>query len=178
MDLLPDVWRQELWLPPGVTWGHMERLAHSERPLPQDLLVALPLSLGFVALRFLFERLASASFTLCINISSAMTAPQAVPLTLGQWASLFLFPFSFWPSGLSSPPMGRCLGVRNRTQARAAPSPEMESFYTQRSRHPTQSEIATLMTLCGKTQRQIETWFRCRRNQDRPCQTKRFGEAR
>uniref|UniRef100_H3D0H7 Ceramide synthase 4b n=2 Tax=Tetraodon nigroviridis TaxID=99883 RepID=H3D0H7_TETNG len=137
MDLLPDVWRQELWLPPGVTWGHMERLAHSERPLPQDLLVALPLSLGFVALRFLFER----------------------------------------PSGLSSPPMGRCLGVRNRTQARAAPSPEMESFYTQRSRHPTQSEIATLMTLCGKTQRQIETWFRCRRNQDRPCQTKRFGEA-
>lgn len=37
-----------------------------------------------------------------------------------------------------APPIGRCLGVKNRMQARAAPSPEMESFYTQRSRRPTQ----------------------------------------
>lgn len=56
MDLLPDVWRRELWLPSGVTWEDMEKLADSDRPLPRDLLLALPLSLGFVALRFLFER--------------------------------------------------------------------------------------------------------------------------
>lgn len=40
-----------------------------------------------------------------------------------------------------------------------------------------QSEIVSLMALCGKTQRQIEVWFRLRRNQDRPCRTKKFAEA-
>ncbi|KAM6918479.1 ceramide synthase 2-like [Xenentodon cancila] len=134
MDLLPDFWREDYWLPPGVTWKDMEQLADSSRPWPQDLLTALPLALGFVVLRCMFER--------------------------------FL-----------APPMGRCLGVKNKLQLTAAPSPQLESFYTQRSRQPTQSEIVSLMTLCGKTQRQVETWFRLRRNQDRPCQTKKFSEA-
>ncbi|XP_024129153.1 ceramide synthase 2 [Oryzias melastigma] len=134
MDLLPDLWKQEYWLPPGVTWKDMEQLADSDRPQPKDLLVALPLSLCFVALRHVFER--------------------------------FL-----------APPLCRWLGVKKRSQIAAAPSPQLESFYTQRSRHPTQKEVASLMLLCGKTQRQIEMWFRRRRNQDRPCQTKKFGEA-
>ncbi|XP_071752402.1 ceramide synthase 2-like isoform X2 [Centroberyx gerrardi] len=134
MELLPDVWRQDYWLPPGVTWEDMEQLADCDRPRPRDLLLALPLALGFVALRYLFER-------------------------------------------FFAPPMGRCLGVRNRPQMTAAPSPKLESFYTQQSRQPSQSEIVSLMSLCGKTQRQIETWFRLRRNQDRPCHTKKFGEA-
>lgn len=56
MDLLPDVWRQDYWLPPGVTWRDMEQLADSDRPLPQDLVIALPLALGFVVLRYVFER--------------------------------------------------------------------------------------------------------------------------
>ncbi|XP_017277825.1 ceramide synthase 2 isoform X2 [Kryptolebias marmoratus] len=134
MDLLPDVWRQDYWLPPGVIWTDMEQLADSERPRPQDLLITLPLALGFVALRCAFER--------------------------------FL-----------APPMGRCLGVKNRLQVTAAPSPQLESFYTQSSKQPTQSEVVSLMQSCGKTQRQIETWFRLRRNQDRPGQTKKFAEA-
>ncbi|XP_074545068.1 ceramide synthase 2-like [Halichoeres trimaculatus] len=134
MDLLPDVWKQDYWLPPGVTWMDMDQLADSDRPQPQDLFIALPLALGFVALRYLFER-------------------------------------------YLAPPMGRCLGVKKRLQVTAAPTPKLESFYTQRSRQPTQSEIMSLMLQCGKTQRQIETWFRLRRNQDRPCQTKKFGEA-
>uniref|UniRef100_A0A8D2ZV18 Ceramide synthase 4b n=1 Tax=Scophthalmus maximus TaxID=52904 RepID=A0A8D2ZV18_SCOMX len=134
MDLLPDVWRQDYWLPPGVTWTDMELLADSDRPQPLDLLVALPLALGFVALRCVFER-------------------------------------------FFAPPMGRCLGVKNRLRVTAAPSPRLESFYTKRSRRPTQVRLKGLMRLCGKTQRQIETWFRRRRNQDRPSQTKKFGEA-
>ncbi|XP_069014113.1 ceramide synthase 2-like [Embiotoca jacksoni] len=134
MDLLPDLWRQDYWLPPGVTWRDMEQLADSDRPRPRDLLVALPLALGFVALRYMFER--------------------------------FL-----------APPMSRCLGVKNRLQVTAAPSPKLELFYTQRSKQPTQSEIISLMLSCGKTQQQIETWFRLRRNQDRPCRTRKFGEA-
>ncbi|XP_041658447.1 ceramide synthase 2-like [Cheilinus undulatus] len=134
MDLLPDVWRQDFWLPPGVTWMDMEQLAESERPRPRDLLVALPLALCFIVLRYLFER-------------------------------------------YLAPPIGRCLGVKKRLQVAAAPSPKLEFFYTQRSRQPTQNEILSLMSVCGKSQRQIEIWFRRRRNQDRPCQTKKFGEA-
>ncbi|XP_045080865.1 ceramide synthase 2 [Coregonus clupeaformis] len=59
----------------------------------------------------------------------------------------------------------------------ATPSPKLESFYTQKKRQPSQSEIVSLMAQCDKTQRQIETWFRHRRNQDRPSHTKRFCEA-
>ncbi|KAG7524335.1 hypothetical protein JOB18_010580 [Solea senegalensis] len=134
MDLLPDIWRQEYWLPPGVTWKDMEQLEDSDRPRPLDLLITLPLALCFVGLRYVFER-------------------------------------------FFAPPIGICLGVKNRLQVTAAPSPKLESFYMRRSRQPTQSEIVSLMKACGKTQRQIEKWFRHRRNQDRPCQTKKFGEA-
>lgn len=56
MELLSDMWRQDYWLPPGVTWADMEQLARSDRPLPLDLVIALPLSLVFVVLRCLFER--------------------------------------------------------------------------------------------------------------------------
>uniref|UniRef100_A0A8C8H3F0 Uncharacterized protein n=1 Tax=Oncorhynchus tshawytscha TaxID=74940 RepID=A0A8C8H3F0_ONCTS len=48
MDLLPDLWKHEYWLPPGVTWRDMEQM--EEYPPPCDLLFALPLALGFIAL--------------------------------------------------------------------------------------------------------------------------------
>ncbi|XP_028988295.1 ceramide synthase 2-like [Betta splendens] len=134
MELLRDVWRRDYLLPPGVTWGDMERLADSERPRPLDLVVALPLALGFVALRYAFERFVA-------------------------------------------PSVGACLGVRNRLHRTAAPSSQLEWFYTQRSTQPTQGDIAGLVPLCGRTQKQIETWFRLRRNQDRPCRSKKFAEA-
>nr|XP_061795522.1 ceramide synthase 2-like [Nerophis lumbriciformis] len=134
MEMLPDVWREDYWLPTGVTWEDMDQLAQSERPLPRDLLVAVPLALGFVLLRYVFER-------------------------------------------FCAPPIGRCLGVRNRLRVTVAPSSKLESFYTQQSTRPTQSDILHLMSLCGKTQRHIESWFRLRRHQDKPCQTKKFGEA-
>ncbi|CAL8311847.1 unnamed protein product [Gadus morhua 'NCC'] len=134
MDLLPDLWREEFWLPPGVSWLDLEQLAPGERPRARDLLLVLPLALGFVGLRFLFER--------------------------------FL-----------APPIGWCLGVRNRQQVAVVPSPKLESFYSKQSRTPSQREIVHLMAECGKTQRQIQTWFRFRRNQDRPSNSKKFGEA-
>ena len=41
-----------------------------------------------------------------------------------------------------APPMARCVGVRNRVQVMAPPSPKLEAFYTLRSRQPTQ--VSTL----------------------------------
>uniref|UniRef100_A0A3Q4GCC7 Ceramide synthase 4b n=1 Tax=Neolamprologus brichardi TaxID=32507 RepID=A0A3Q4GCC7_NEOBR len=133
MELLPDLWKEDYWLPPGVTWRDMEQMGDSNRPRPLDLLIALPLALGFVALRYMFERFVA-------------------------------------------PPMARCLGVKNRFQVTAAPSPNLESFYIQNRREPTQVSLS-LMLSCRKTQRQIETWFKRRRSQDKASKTKKFGEA-
>uniref|UniRef100_A0A4W5PU72 Ceramide synthase 4b n=1 Tax=Hucho hucho TaxID=62062 RepID=A0A4W5PU72_9TELE len=131
MDLLPDLWRHEYWLPPGITWRDMEQM--EEYPRPRDLLFALPLALGFIVLRLVFDRVVA-------------------------------------------PPLGRCVGLRNRLRMAVARSTKLESFYTQQNRQPSQSDIISLMAQCDKTQRQIETWFRHRRNQDRPSYTKRFCE--
>ncbi|CDQ70447.1 unnamed protein product [Oncorhynchus mykiss] len=132
MDLLPDLWRHEYWLPPGITWRDMEQM--QECPRPRDLLFALPLALGFIVLRLVFDRVVA-------------------------------------------PPLGRCVGLRNRLRMAVAPATKLESFYTQQNRQPSQSDIISLMAQCDKTQRQIETWFRHRRNHDRPSYTKRFCEA-
>lgn len=50
------LWKQEYWLPPGIRWEDMEKMEGSRRPLPRDLLLALPLALGFIMLRYAFER--------------------------------------------------------------------------------------------------------------------------
>ncbi|KAJ8277341.1 hypothetical protein GJAV_G00074150 [Gymnothorax javanicus] len=136
MEALLDqwLWRQEYWLPPGFTWKDIETSEDSRYPLPRDLLVSLPLAVGFIVVRYVFERVVAL-------------------------------------------PLGRRLGVRDRIQPRAAPVPKLEAFYTQTSRQPSQNEIVSLAESCHLTQRQVETWFRHRRNQDRPRNTKKFCEA-
>lgn len=51
-------WSKEFWLPPAVTWHDIEgsTTRGSCYPHPHDLLVSLPLALGFIAVRFAFER--------------------------------------------------------------------------------------------------------------------------
>uniref|UniRef100_A0A4W5PPC6 Ceramide synthase 4b n=1 Tax=Hucho hucho TaxID=62062 RepID=A0A4W5PPC6_9TELE len=97
------------------------------------------------------------------------TTPLAVKINI--CAYVFLTP------RVVAPPLGRCVGLRNRLRMAVARSTKLESFYTQQNRQPSQSDIISLMAQCDKTQRQIETWFRHRRNQDRPSYTKRFCEA-
>ncbi|TSK53726.1 Ceramide synthase 4 [Bagarius yarrelli] len=51
------LWSEEFWLPPNITWHDIESTTGgSHQPLPRDLLLALPLALGFIAVRFGFER--------------------------------------------------------------------------------------------------------------------------
>ncbi|TRY55229.1 hypothetical protein DNTS_032689 [Danionella cerebrum] len=126
-------WRQEFWLPPGIRWEDLEAL-DSRRPLPRDLLLSLPLALGFIALRYAFER--------------------AVAL-----------------------PLARVLGVRDRVCVRASAVPSLEAFYTNNSRQPTEAELRTLVKQSLLSPRQVEIWFRQRRNQDRPSTSKKFCEA-
>uniref|UniRef100_A0A3P9PS57 Ceramide synthase 4a n=1 Tax=Poecilia reticulata TaxID=8081 RepID=A0A3P9PS57_POERE len=65
-------------------------------------------------------------------------------------------------------PFSKCLGVKDRFRIRAPPIPKLEAFYEHVSRQPSQ---------CGLSQRKIQTWFRHRRNQDKPSNTKKFCEA-
>ncbi|XP_066508375.1 ceramide synthase 2-like isoform X1 [Hoplias malabaricus] len=133
MELFDEwLWRQEYWLPPGITWIEMAQMEDS--PLPRHLLISLPLAFGFIALRWAFER------TLAV-------------------------------------PLSRLLGVKDRVRLSVSPAPSLETFYTKHSRHPAQSEVSSLVKQSGLTQKQVEVWFRHRRNQDRPSNTKKFCEA-
>ncbi|XP_076847397.1 ceramide synthase 2 isoform X2 [Brachyhypopomus gauderio] len=135
MKLLNDwLWKQEYWLPPGITWEDMAQITGSPSPLPRDLLLSLPLAVGFVAVRHVFERSVAA-------------------------------------------PLGRLLGVRDRLCLRVPPAPDLETFYIRHSRHPALNEVLSLARQSGLTQTQVQVWFRHRRNQDRPSNTKKFCEA-
>lgn len=51
------LWREEFWLPPGISWKDTH--LHEDQghfPLPRDLLYTLPLAFAFIALRYVFER--------------------------------------------------------------------------------------------------------------------------
>ena len=75
--------------------------------------------------------------------------PQAGTLTVSHevlWYHL-CESFVFLPLRFCAPPMARCLGVKNKVQVFAAPSPKLESFYTQQSRQPTQVGLKSVRSL-------------------------------
>uniref|UniRef100_A0A3B5AF80 Ceramide synthase 2-like n=1 Tax=Stegastes partitus TaxID=144197 RepID=A0A3B5AF80_9TELE len=74
-------------------------------------------------------------------------------------------------------PLSRVLGVKDRIRIRAPSIPKLEAFYKQNNRQPSQSEVVSLGKQCGLSQRKIQTWFRHRRNQDRPSNTRKFCET-
>uniref|UniRef100_A0A672PGG3 Ceramide synthase 2-like n=1 Tax=Sinocyclocheilus grahami TaxID=75366 RepID=A0A672PGG3_SINGR len=130
------IWRQDFWLPPGVTWKDLAEgtVDGGRHPVPRDLLISLPLALGFIALRFVFERVVAL-------------------------------------------PLSRRLGVQDRVRVRVTPVLKLEAFYLQKKQQPSQSDLLVLEKHCGLSQRQIQTWLRQRRNQDRPGNTRKFCET-
>ncbi|XP_011613173.1 ceramide synthase 4a isoform X1 [Takifugu rubripes] len=76
-----------------------------------------------------------------------------------------------------SAPLSKGLGVKDKVRIRAPFIPKLENFYELKSRQPSQSEVVSLGQQCGLSQRKVQTWFRRRRNQDRPSNTKKFCEA-
>ncbi|XP_063147051.1 ceramide synthase 4 isoform X1 [Candoia aspera] len=50
------LWRQEYWLPPGITWADMQETEDVRYPQPQHLLLGLPITLLLLVLRFFFKR--------------------------------------------------------------------------------------------------------------------------
>ncbi|XP_029808146.1 ceramide synthase 3 [Suricata suricatta] len=74
-------------------------------------------------------------------------------------------------------PLAKALGVKEEVRKTVTPNTVLENFFTCSKRKPSQADIYGLAKKCNLTERQVERWFRSRRNQERPCRMKRFQEA-
>ncbi|XP_071970049.1 ceramide synthase 4-like isoform X2 [Engystomops pustulosus] len=74
-------------------------------------------------------------------------------------------------------PLSRKMGVREKYKRKPSVKPVLEEFYSRKGKHPSEIEVRYLSAECKMQIRQVEHWFRCRRNQDRPSVTKKFCEA-
>ncbi|XP_048476250.1 ceramide synthase 2a [Rhincodon typus] len=71
----------------------------------------------------------------------------------------------------------RVLGIKEKVRLRVKPNPILEKSFRASSKHPRQSDIEGLSKKCGLSPRQVERWFRRRRNLERPSVLKKFREA-
>ncbi|XP_072346708.1 ceramide synthase 2-like [Scyliorhinus torazame] len=71
----------------------------------------------------------------------------------------------------------RVLGIREKVRLKVKPNPILEKSFAASSKHPNQTDIEGLAKKCSLTPRQVESWFRRRRNLDRPSVLKKFREA-
>ncbi|XP_037548676.1 ceramide synthase 2a [Nematolebias whitei] len=74
-------------------------------------------------------------------------------------------------------PLASVLGVKDKQLVQAPLNPTLEKHFSTKSKHPEQSAIENLSRRTGCSVRQVQRWFRCRRNQDRPSKLKKFQEA-
>uniref|UniRef100_A0AAY5L006 Ceramide synthase 2 n=2 Tax=Esox lucius TaxID=8010 RepID=A0AAY5L006_ESOLU len=74
-------------------------------------------------------------------------------------------------------PLALLMGVKEKVRLRVSHNPSLESFYCNTTKNPTQSSIESLCKQTGCSERQVQRWFRRRRNQDRPSLLKKFREA-
>ncbi|NXO45978.1 CERS2 synthase, partial [Locustella ochotensis] len=75
-------------------------------------------------------------------------------------------------------PLAGLLNVKEKVRLKATPNVVLEKFYAATTKHPKQADVEMLSKKSGCTVRQVERWFRRRRNQDRPSLLKKFREAR
>ncbi|KAL4829330.1 hypothetical protein H8958_001147 [Nasalis larvatus] len=74
-------------------------------------------------------------------------------------------------------PLAALLNIKEKTPLRAPPNATLEHFYLTSGKQPKQVEVELLSWQSGLSGRQVERWFRRRRNQDWPSLLKKFREA-
>ncbi|XP_066541589.1 ceramide synthase 2 isoform X2 [Hoplias malabaricus] len=78
---------------------------------------------------------------------------------------------------LTAPLIAAALGVKEKVHLRVSYNSTLEQYYTTHSKHPSQADVRGLSKKVSWTERQVENWFRRRRNQERPGVLKKFREA-
>ncbi|XP_045573647.1 LAG1 homolog, ceramide synthase 2 isoform X1 [Salmo salar] len=78
---------------------------------------------------------------------------------------------------LVATPLAAVMGVKEKVRLTVSHNPTLESFYCTTTKNPSQSSIDSLCKQTGCSERQVQRWFRRRRNQDRPSLLKKFKEA-
>lgn len=106
---------------------------------------------------------------------------KVFPKTSDLWATLpialcFLVVRQIFEQTIAIP-LANLLGVRDKHRVCAAPNPILESYFCRKSKHPTQSSLESLSKQTGYSARQLQRWFRRRRNQNRPSKVMKFREA-
>ncbi|XP_077778058.1 ceramide synthase 4 isoform X1 [Podarcis muralis] len=103
--------------------------------------------------------------------------PQPRHLLLSLPLALLLVVIRFFFERIVAVPLSRKMGLREKVRRKAPPNPVLEAFYTTQGKSPKEGELIGLAKQCDLQPRQVERWFRYRRNQDRPSLTKKFCEA-
>uniref|UniRef100_A0A667XL24 Ceramide synthase 2 n=1 Tax=Myripristis murdjan TaxID=586833 RepID=A0A667XL24_9TELE len=127
-------WQERLWFPEGLGWADLEDRDGRVYAKARDLWVVLPITLVFLIVRQIFERMVAT-------------------------------------------PLASLLGVKETVRLKAPQNPTLESYYCNITKNPTQSSVTSLCKQTGYSERQVQRWFRRRRNQDRPSLLKKFREA-
>ncbi|KAM6236005.1 ceramide synthase 4-like isoform 1-T1 [Porphyrio hochstetteri] len=74
-------------------------------------------------------------------------------------------------------PLGRRLGVSDKQRPKVQPNATLEGFYTLLGRTPKEGDLISLAKQSDLPVKEVETWFRHRRTQDRPRLMKKFCEV-
>ncbi|XP_067300913.1 ceramide synthase 2 isoform X1 [Pseudorasbora parva] len=78
---------------------------------------------------------------------------------------------------LIATPLAASFGVSEKTRYKVEHNAVLEHYFITKSKNPRQADIDGLCKKCSWSSRQVERWFRRRRNQDRPSVLKKFREA-
>ncbi|XP_028920594.1 ceramide synthase 3 [Ornithorhynchus anatinus] len=74
-------------------------------------------------------------------------------------------------------PLAKAFGIKEIARNKIHPNPILENFFIRNSRKPSQTDLYGLAKKCNWSLRQVESWFKRRRNLERPCGLKKFQEA-
>ncbi|XP_020833830.1 ceramide synthase 4-like [Phascolarctos cinereus] len=74
-------------------------------------------------------------------------------------------------------PLSRLVGVRDGRRIKASHNPILESFFQTQSQNPKEAQLSHLATQCSLSLREVQRWFRRRRNQKQPLLSMKFSET-